>query len=108
VSKFGSDLASRDTLYVTSLYWTITTITTVGYGDIGGSNTLERLFCCIVMLIGVVSFSYVNGVLASIFQSMDSHDAYKKEFMEKFNKINDKYKIPEDLRTQIRKNIMNS
>ena len=53
-------------IYSISLYWTITTITTVGYGDISATNILEMGFASIMMLIGVVSFSFANGTLASI------------------------------------------
>ena len=35
------NLGSWD-LYITSFYFTVSTITTVGYGDIRGFNTLER------------------------------------------------------------------
>jgi len=34
---------------------------TVGYGDISGHNTLERIICVIIMMIGVVTFSIVSG-----------------------------------------------
>jgi Ion channel len=34
---------------------------TVGYGDISGTNTLERIICIIIMVIGVVTFSIVSG-----------------------------------------------
>ena len=53
-------------LYLTSIYFTITTITTVGYGDISISTPLEKIFCIIVMLIGVIAFSIASGSLASI------------------------------------------
>ena len=59
-------------LYTTSFYWTITTIATVGYGDIGGSNYGERIFCIIIMITGVSFFSYINGAIASIFQNYDN------------------------------------
>jgi hypothetical protein len=59
-------------IYMLSLYWTITTITTVGYGDISGTNSIERIFCSIIMLIGVISFSYANGSLSSILTTYDS------------------------------------
>ena len=52
--------------YALSLYWTITTITTVGYGDISATNTAERWFCSLVMVIGVISFSFANGSLGLI------------------------------------------
>jgi len=34
---------------------------TVGYGDISGRNTLERIICIIIMVFGVVTFSIVSG-----------------------------------------------
>ena len=53
-------------LYVTSTYWTCTAIATVGYGDIIGTNTIERIFCSACMIIGVISFTFANGTFASI------------------------------------------
>lgn len=38
--------------YVLALYWAITTITTVGYGDILPTTWWERLYCIIAMLVG--------------------------------------------------------
>ena len=63
-------------LYWISFYWTITTVTTVGYGDISGTNTAERIFCAITMVVGVIAFSFVNGALASIISESDQ--AYAK------------------------------
>ena len=68
----ASKLSNPD-LYVLSLYWTVTSITTVGYGDISGTNTIERIFCAIVMVIGVIAFSFANGALTSIISASD-HD----------------------------------
>ena len=69
-----SDYHDSD-LYTLSFYWTITTITTVGYGDIGGTNNLERTFCSIMMVIGVFGFSFANGSLSSIIQNYDQTNA---------------------------------
>ena len=62
-------------LYATSFYYTVSTITTVGYGDISGQNTLERLICIIIMIIGVISFSFATGSLSSILQNYDQANA---------------------------------
>lgn len=53
-------------LYVTSFYFMVTTITTVGYGDISGTNIFERVVCIILMVMGVVFFSISSGNITSI------------------------------------------
>lgn len=58
--------------YLTSAYYTITTITTVGYGDISGVSQIEKAFCIVIMIIGVISFSFASGSLASIIQNYDT------------------------------------
>jgi Ion channel len=44
----------------------VTTILTVGYGDISAFTMSEKIYCVILMLIGVFSFSFATGALASI------------------------------------------
>ena len=64
--------------YLTSFYFMITTITTVGYGDITISTPMEKVFCICIMIIGVVSFTFASGSLASILQSIDNQNAHYK------------------------------
>ena len=49
----------------------MTTITTVGYGDIVGHTVLERIICIFLHLIGVLSYSFASGSLTSIIQNYD-------------------------------------
>jgi len=62
-------------MYAVSFYFICTTITTVGYGDIKGLTTPERIFCALIMILGVIAFSFASGSLASIIQNYDSHNA---------------------------------
>lgn len=76
LSSFSPDpYTEHIDLYVVSFYWTITTITTVGYGDISGTNNDERIFCCVVMVIGVIAFGFANGTLASIMTNYDNRSS---------------------------------
>ena len=63
------------------MYFTVTTIVTTGYGDICAYNSTERFYCIILMLIGVVSFSYMTGALTSIIGNRDSKEAKVNEQM---------------------------
>jgi NADH:ubiquinone oxidoreductase subunit 2 (subunit N) len=85
--KTDDEKFSKWDRYVLSLYWTVTTITTVGYGDISGTNNFEMLFCCIAMIVGVVAFSFANGSLTSIIQNYDSSNAQLQEKIGILNRI---------------------
>ena len=62
---------SQGELYLTSMYYTITTMTAVGYGDINGGSALERAVSIIIMLVGVIAFSFATGSLTSILSNYD-------------------------------------
>ncbi len=61
---------------------------TVGYGDIAAANTFERAYVVLLMLIGVVTFSFTTGALSSIITSYDSSQAKLKEKMATLRDIN--------------------
>jgi len=58
-------------LYVLSTYFIMTTITTVGYGDVKAETAVERVYAMLVMAVGVSFFTLLSGALASI---MTAHD----------------------------------
>jgi hypothetical protein len=60
------------TLYITSIYWTITTMATVGYGDISPHTVLEKIFAMIWMIVGLYFFSYTIGSLANMLSHIDT------------------------------------
>lgn len=52
--------------YVASLYWSVTTLTTTGYGDILPGNTEERIIVNLLLLLGVSVFGYVTSNVVMI------------------------------------------
>ena len=53
-------------VYITAIYFTVATITTVGYGDISGTNTLENLMCIFLMICGTFLFALASGSITTI------------------------------------------
>lgn len=43
----------------------------MGYGDISGSTNLEKIFCVLLMVLGVVAFGLLSGSLTNILQNYD-------------------------------------
>ncbi|XAR66941.1 hypothetical protein NMG60_11013329 [Bertholletia excelsa] len=52
--------------YVTSIYWSITTLTTVGYGDLHAQNTREMIFDIFYMLFNLGLTAYLIGNMTNL------------------------------------------
>ncbi|EER15654.1 Cyclic nucleotide-gated olfactory channel, putative [Perkinsus marinus ATCC 50983] len=57
--------------YAACLYFMISTITTVGYGDIHASNHHERVFCIICEIVAGNLFALFSGLLCSLILTYD-------------------------------------
>ena len=64
--------------YVASLYWTYTTITTVGYGDLTPKATAERIYATIIMIIGTGIFGYILASVTAILTETFAGDVKMK------------------------------
>ncbi|KAL2477546.1 Potassium channel AKT2/3 [Forsythia ovata] len=52
--------------YISALYWSITTMTTVGYGDLHAVNTLEMVFIIFYMLFNLGLTAYIIGNMTNL------------------------------------------
>lgn len=87
--------------YLEAAYWALTTVATIGYGDITPSSAPQVLYAMFVMLIGVGVFSYAIGAVAGLLTSLD---AAKLEFRDKLNRVHaflDYHAVPQQLRARV-------
>lgn len=52
--------------YVTSMYWSITTVTTVGYGDLHAVTLGEKIFTMFYMLFNLGLTAYLIGNMTNL------------------------------------------
>ena len=83
--------------YIRCLYWSITTLTTVGYGDISPEGDSLRIYSMVVMVIGVAVYGFVVGNIASIFSNMDLAEQSHRERVDNVMAYMRYQEIPKDL-----------
>ena len=52
--------------YTSAMYWSITTMTTVGYGDLHAVNTVEMIFIIFYMLFNLGLTAYLIGNMTNL------------------------------------------
>lgn len=52
--------------YISAMYWSITTMTTVGYGDLHAVNTVEMIFIIFYMLFNLGFTAYLIGNMTNL------------------------------------------
>ena len=67
----SSSITFDQSTYIHALYWAITTLTTVGYGDISPHTDVLKVYTMLVMLVGVGVYGFVVGNIASLFANLD-------------------------------------
>ena len=57
---------STGEIYITAIYFTTTTLTTVGYGDFSGNTLAEKSFLIAIMIISFGVFTLAIGNVTSL------------------------------------------
>jgi len=90
--------------YLAAMYWAMTTLSTVGYGDITPKTDSERAYAMVAMIIGGALYGYVIGSVTSIVTDMDLNARAFHERMELIQSWLDRHdEIPKLLRRRLRK-----
>ena len=64
-----------------AMWWSIVTLTTVGYGDVYPITTLGKIFGSVIIILGIGTVALPSGILASAFSehTRRSQSKYKQE-----------------------------
>jgi len=88
--------------YINSLYWAMTTLATVGYGDISPISSIEKLVAMVWMLFGVCFFSFAVSYLTNLINSLNIKDSVLNEKLAAIDEFAEEAKLAKDLRFRLR------
>lgn len=88
--------------YAKAVYWTFTTLTTVGYGDISAKTISQMFFACGTQVIGVGVFGFILSNVASLLSRSDAAREHHMDNLDKIETFMRQHHTPDQLRTKIR------
>ncbi|MFG1487005.1 cyclic nucleotide-binding domain-containing protein [Halobacteriovorax sp. RZ-2] len=94
-------IQDRATHYITAMYWTVTTLTTIGYGDITPTTNEGRLFTMVIMILGVGVYGFVIGTVNKMVQDGERYKQQNREKMHDLVSFMKHYNVPERLQQNV-------
>ena len=88
ILNFGFENYDFYNLYFISIYYIITTVTTVGYGDLSCVTPIEKIFGLFMEIVGIIAYSF----------ALSSISNYVKEKSDKSEEFFQKCQILEDIK----------
>jgi hypothetical protein len=87
--------------YIKAIYWSTTTITTVGYGDITPQNDTQMLYAMLVMFLGIALYAYVIGNIATVLANLNLAKNRHNTKIEEINSYLRYHKVPKETTKKI-------
>jgi len=97
-----AEIFDDTTRYIKSLYWAVTTLTTVGFGDITPQNNLQMIYAIFTELLGIGLYGTLIGNVASLLSKSDPAHTQYLQNIERLSALINYRDVPKDLQERIR------
>ncbi|GFT40920.1 potassium voltage-gated channel subfamily H member 6 [Nephila pilipes] len=97
-SQGGPSIKSK---YVTALYFTFSSLTSVGFGNVSPNTNMEKIFAIIVMLVGSLMYASIFGNVSAIIQRLYSGTARYHTQLLRVKEFIRFHQIPNPLRQRL-------
>ncbi|KAM9856919.1 potassium voltage-gated channel subfamily H member 1b [Aulostomus maculatus] len=92
---------SKDSVYITSLYFTMTSLTSIGFGNIAPNTDGEKIFAVAMMMIGSLLYATIFGNVTTIFQQMYANTNRYHEMLNSVRDFLQLYQVPKGLSERV-------
>ncbi|XP_044592116.1 potassium voltage-gated channel subfamily H member 8 isoform X1 [Cotesia glomerata] len=92
---------TRTESYVTALYFTCSSLTSVGFGNVSANTTYEKIFSIIAMLIGALMHAVVFGNMTAIIQRVYSRRSLYRTKWRNLKDFLTLHQIPDQLKQRM-------
>ncbi|XP_027198883.2 potassium voltage-gated channel protein eag-like isoform X1 [Dermatophagoides pteronyssinus] len=91
----------RSTMYITSLYFTMTCMTSVGFGNVAPETDNEKIFTICMMVIGALLYATIFGHVTTIIQQMTSATAKYHDMLNNVREFMKLHELPKALSERV-------
>ncbi|CAD8202091.1 unnamed protein product [Paramecium octaurelia] len=88
--------------YLSSVYYSTVTMFTIGYGDVLPQSNLERIVCCLFIIMASLQLPYSINTVGAIISKISEYGEDKKRKLRIINSYMQKKRIPFQLQSEIR------
>ncbi|XP_072546106.1 potassium voltage-gated channel subfamily H member 1a isoform X3 [Salminus brasiliensis] len=92
---------NKDSVYITSLYFTMTSLTSIGFGNIAPTTDGEKIFAVAMMMIGSLLYATIFGNVTTIFQQMYANTNRYHEMLNSVRDFLKLYQVPKGLSERV-------
>ncbi|XP_034238294.1 potassium voltage-gated channel protein eag [Thrips palmi] len=92
---------SRKTMYVTALYFTMTCMTSVGFGNVAAETDNEKIFTICMMIIAALLYATIFGHVTTIIQQMTSATAKYHDMLNNVREFMKLHEVPKGLSERV-------
>ncbi|KAL3816991.1 LOW QUALITY PROTEIN: hypothetical protein ACHAXA_010111 [Cyclostephanos tholiformis] len=105
IGSVNSDMSEFER-YILSLYWSVVTFSTTGYGDWSPVNSIEQIICIIYLMLNVVIMAWMIGSITLVISKSDNQTGLYRDTLQVLYKYSSLHGFDDKLTRRLKTQLM--